>query len=99
AAPVWNGLIGTDDKPHGLADYRQAKALVIVFFSNHCPVAAAYQERLKAIDREYGAKGVRLVAINPSDFEQDRLPAMKERARSGELHFPYLFDAGQKVAK
>lgn len=99
AAPDWSGLVGVDDKKHSLADYREAKAVVIVFFCNHCPVAQAYEERLKAIDRDYRTRGVRLVAINPSDLELDCLPAMKERARTNELKFPYLNDAGQKTAK
>src|SRR5260221_13673812 len=38
-APDWTGLPGVDDKPHSLGDYGAAKAVVVVFTCNHCPVA------------------------------------------------------------
>ena len=34
-------LTGIDDKVHSLADYADAKVLVICFTSNHCPTAQA----------------------------------------------------------
>ena len=49
AAPDFSGIIGTDDKEHCLADYKDAKAIVLVFTCNHCPVAKAYEERLVAL--------------------------------------------------
>src|SRR5688572_16722995 len=63
-APVFKDVIGTDDKPHSLSDYKEAKAVVVVFTCNHCPVAQAYEDRLMAVQKEYQAKGVKLVAIN-----------------------------------
>src|ERR1700716_1535303 len=46
AAPEWADLPGVDDKPHSLADYRDAKAVIVVFTCNHCPVAKMYEDRL-----------------------------------------------------
>ncbi|KPJ70563.1 MAG: hypothetical protein AMS14_10420 [Planctomycetes bacterium DG_20] len=34
AAPDWSGIIGIDDKEHSLADYKEAKAIVLVFTCN-----------------------------------------------------------------
>ncbi len=101
-APGFSGLEGVDGKRWGLGDFADAKALVIVFTCNHCPVAKAYEDRLVAIDRDYRPKGVRIVAINPNDpesYPEDSLDAMKERAAAKGFGFLYLQDATQEVAK
>ncbi|MCU0917528.1 MAG: redoxin domain-containing protein, partial [Planctomycetes bacterium] len=46
-------LPGVDGKVHRLAEYGQAKVLVIVFTCNHCPTAQAYEERLKKLAADY----------------------------------------------
>ncbi len=97
APPGWSDIIGTDDKPHALADYKQAKLLVLVFTCNHCPVAQAYQNRLIAVEKDYEPKGVQVVAVNVNNIEPDRLPAMKQRAKEKAFNFPYLYDATQKI--
>lgn len=96
AGPVWTALDGTDSKPHSLGDYKDAKALVIVFTCNHCPVATAYQDRLIALQKDYQEKGVQVVAICVSKGEADDLAAMKKRAESAGFNFPYLYDPTQK---
>ncbi len=102
AAPSWSGLDGVDDKQHALSDYDKAKVVVLVFTCNHCPVAVAYEDRLIALQKEYGPKGVQFVAINPNSPKkqpQDSFEKMKERASSKGFNFPYLLDATQNVAK
>ena len=99
AAPPWTGIVGTDDKPHGLADCKDAKLVVLVFTCNHCPVAQAYEDRLVAIQKEYKDKGVRLVAVNVNKIALDRLDAMKQRAAEKEFNFPYLYDSTQKMGR
>jgi peroxiredoxin len=96
AGPTWTGLNGTDSKSHSLGDYKDAKALVIVFTCNHCPVAQAYQDRLVAIQKDYQDKGVQVVAICVSKGEADDLAAMKKRAETAGFNFPYLYDPTQK---
>jgi peroxiredoxin len=97
-APAFEKLIGTDDKPHSLADFKQAKAVVVVYTCNHCPVAQAYEDRLMALQKEYQGKGVQLVAINVNNNEADKLEAMKERSGIKNFNYPYLYDASQKSA-
>ena len=99
AAPQWKGVVGTDDKPHGLADYKQAKAVVVVFTCNHCPVATAYQDRLIALQKDYQDKGVQVIAVCANKGSADDLDAMKKRAESAGFNFPYLFDATQQVGR
>jgi peroxiredoxin len=97
AAPDFKGIVGTDDKQHGLADFQDAKLVVLVFTCNHCPVARAYEERLVALQKDYQAKGVQLVAVNVNNMPPDRLDGMKERAQSKGFNFPYLYDSSQKI--
>ena len=62
-------LPGVDGKTHKLAEYDQAKVLVIVFTCNHCPTAQAYEDRIAKLAADYKDKGVALVAISPNDRE------------------------------
>lgn len=98
-APLWSGIVGTDDKPHSLADYKDAKAVVLVFTCNHCPVATAYQERLVALQKDYKDKGVQVIAISVSKGSADDLDAMKQRAESAGFNFPYLYDPTQQAGR
>jgi len=110
AAPDFN-LPGIDAKQHALADYANAKVLVIVFTCNHCPTAQAYEGRIKQLATRYADKGVALVAINPNDplairldelgytDVSDSFDDMKLRARDHAFNFPYLYDGDtQKTA-
>jgi peroxiredoxin len=99
AAPVWTDLKGTDDKTHSLADLKEAKAVVVFFSCNHCPVAQAYEARLIELTKQYGAKGVKVVAISCSRLPQDGFEKMKLRSTERKYNFPYLHDADQEVAK
>lgn len=96
-APDWSGIVGVDDKDHGLADYEKAKAVVIVFTCNHCPVAKAYEDRLIALQKAYKKKGVQIVAVNVNNMAADKLDKMKVRAEEKEFNFPYLYDETQKI--
>lgn len=98
-APEWSGLVGTDDQAHALSDVSDAKAVVVVFTCNHCPIAQAYEERLVEFAKEYQPEGVAVVAINVNNIEADKLPAMKERAAEKGFVFPYLYDPSQKVGR
>jgi peroxiredoxin len=99
AAPDWKGIVGVDDKTHNLADYKDAKLVIVVFTCNHCPVAQAYQDRLIALQKDYRDKGVQLIAVNVNNIPDDRLDKMKERAKSKAFNFPYLYDSTQKIGR
>ena len=102
-------LVGVDDKTYTPADFASAKFLVIVFTCNHCPTAQAYEERIKAIQADYQAKGVQVVAINPNSaaavrFDEmgytdlgDTFAEMKIRAAHKKFNFPYLDDGDDQV--
>jgi peroxiredoxin len=98
-APDFRNVVGTDDRPHSLADWKDAKLVVVVFTCNHCPIAGAYEDRLLALAKEYREKGVQFVAVSSSRMEADSFAAMKKQAAAKKYPFPYLHDASQQVGR
>jgi peroxiredoxin len=96
-APDFKGLPTTDGKKISLTDYADAKAVVVTFTCNNCPVAVAYQDRFVEFTKEYKDKGVAFVAINVNASED--LQKMKQRAEEAGFNFPYAFDESQATAK
>lgn len=102
-APDFN-LPGVDGRNYRLADFADAKILVVVFTCNHCPTAQAYEDRIKKLTSDYKSKGVVVVAISPNDPEAVRLDElgysdmgdtfeeMKIRNSDKAYNFPYLYD-------
>lgn len=99
AAPDFANLVGTDDKQHSLGEYASAKAVVVIFTCNHCPVAIANEDRIIALQKDYADKGVQVVAINVNNLPEDTLEPMKVRAAEKKFNFPYLYDSSQKSAR
>jgi peroxiredoxin len=100
--PSFEGLLGTDDRRHGVSDFAASDVIVLIFSSNRCPTAKAYGERMNALQRDYGERGLQLVAINSNDphlYPDESFSRMVERAGEGGYTFPYLVDDGQRVAK
>lgn len=103
AAPDFK-LPGVDGKSYSLANFGESQLLMVVFTCNHCPTAQAYEERIKAIHKEYDPQGVAVVAISPNDPQAvrldelgytdlgDSLAEMKVRATQAGFRFPYLYD-------
>lgn len=95
-------LRGTDEKQWTLASFAGAKALVISFTCNHCPYAAAYEDRYIALANEFAPQGVAFVAISSNDvksYPADGFDNMKLRAAKKSFPFPYLYDDTQRVAR
>lgn len=95
-------LPNIDGKIVSLEDFADRKALVVMFICNHCPFVKHLRSALAEFGREYQAKGVGIVAINPNDaatYPDDSPQKMIEEARSAGYTFPYLYDETQAVAK
>ena len=95
-------LPDTEGDIHTLPMPGEAPATVVFWTCNHCPYALAWQERLAQVGRDYGARGVRFLAVNSNDAERyprDSLEAMRERVREEDWPFPYLHDSSQQVAR
>ena len=94
-------LPGVDGKTHSLNDFKGKKVLVVVFMCNHCPYVQAYIERIKAIQSDYGIKGVQVVGINSNDevnYPDDSFDKMMEFNKQINLNFPYLRYENQSAA-
>ncbi len=84
------------------ADFEGARALLVVFLSNHCPFVKHIADALSAFGREYGAKGLAMVGINANDvanYPEDSPERMKDEVALRGYTFPYLFDETQEVAR
>jgi peroxiredoxin len=103
AAPDFQ-LPGVDGRTYSLADFKDAKLLTVIFTTNHCPTAQAYEERIKKLVNDFGSRGVAFVAISPNDplavrldelgwsDLNDSFEEMKLRADEKQFNFPYLYD-------
>jgi peroxiredoxin len=111
AAPAFS-LPGVDGKIHKLSDYDASPVLVVVFTCDHCPVAQVYEQRIEKLYKDYGPRGVAVVAIQGNDPKaltideldssdtSDTLAEMKIRVAWKHLHYPYLYDgATQSVTR
>lgn len=95
-------LPAVDGKTYSLESFPSKKVLVVMFTCNHCPYVQAYEDRLIALQRDLGPKGVQLVAINANETEnypEDRFEKMIDRAKAKGYNFPYLRDEDQRVAQ
>ena len=102
-APDFN-LPGVDGRNYRLADFAEAKVLVVIFTCNHCPTAQAYEDRMIKLTSDYKSKSVAVVAISPNDPQAVRLDElgysdmsdtfeeMKIRSVDKGYNFPYLYD-------
>ncbi|MFT7120106.1 MAG: peroxiredoxin [Neolewinella sp.] len=103
-------LMGVDGKYHTLADYAAADVLVVVFTTNHCPTAQAYEERVKDFQGDYTGQNVQVIGISPnsplgvlynelgySDLD-DTYQHMKFRSDYAKFNFPYLYDGDDHAA-
>ena len=100
-APDFN-LPGVDGKSYSLSDFKDKKAVVVVFSCNRSPYVHAYEDRLIALQREFKDKGVSFVTVNPNDdikYPEDSFENMAERAKEKGYNFPYLRDKSQDVAR
>ena len=103
-------LPAVDGKTYSLQSFKDARVLAIIFTCNHCPTAQGYEERIIQLTKDYSAKGVQVVAINPNHPESLRLDElgwsdvgdsfedMKIRAKEKNFNFPYLFDGETEIA-
>lgn len=111
AAPDFK-LMGVDSKSYTLQSFTKSPVLAILFTCNHCPTAQAYEDRVIQLVKDYGDKGMALIAISSNDPLAVRLDElsytdlgdtyeeMKTRAKEKKYNFPYLYDGEtQSVAQ
>ncbi|NOK60878.1 MAG: hypothetical protein GFH27_549289n139 [Chloroflexi bacterium AL-W] len=94
-------LPAVDGKNYSLKDFSNRPVLALIFSCNHCPYVLAWEDRMIALQRDYGERGFQIVAINANDASKkpkDDFPHMVEHAKEKEFNFVYLHDESQEVA-
>lgn len=95
-------LKNVDGRMISLADFNASRGIIVVFTSNHCPFAKAYEDRIISLNNKYASQGFPVIAINPSDpgtHMDDSFEKMKERASAKGYNYPYLADESQATAR
>jgi len=95
-------LPGVDGKSYSLADFADAKLLIVVFSCNHCPYVVGSEDRMNRLYADYAPKGIAMVAINSNETDNhptDSFEHMVERAQEKGFRFPYVRDESQDVAR
>ncbi|HWY37716.1 MAG TPA: thioredoxin family protein [Bacteroidia bacterium] len=95
-------LKNVDGKTVSMADYKDAKGIIVVFTCNHCPFAKKYEGRIMDLDKKFKSKGYPVIAISPNDptiVPDDSYENMQKLAKEKKYSFPYLMDETQETAK
>lgn len=102
--PEFN-LVGYDNQMHSNYEYADKYALAVVFTSNSSPISQAYSNRLLKLFERYEDDNLGIIGINSNDETQavqdslEKMAAAAYRFKMDTLHFMYLKDADQSVAK
>ncbi len=99
-APPFN-VPATDGKNYTLADFDDAKVLVIFFTCNHCPYVIGSDENTRALAERFSDQGVRFVAINSNSkntYAEDDFDHMVARMQKHQFPWIYLYDESQSIA-
>jgi len=99
-APAFE-LPATDGKTYQLADFADAKALVVFFTCNHCPYVVGSEEITRSTAEKFAQRGVKFVGINSNSkttHPDDDFSNMVERMEEKKFPWLYLRDEDQTVA-
>ena len=94
-------LLGTDDKKHSLSEFKNYKAVLVVFMCNHCPYVQAKTKALNEIYDKF-KNDIMMIGINsndPTNYPDDSFENMKKFAKEKGIKFTYLVDETQEIAK
>ena len=100
-APTFS-LPSTDGELVSLDTYQNSPGLLVTFLCPHCPFVKHLRSGVSAFGRDYGERGLAIIAINANDIEQvpdDAPEKMAEESAEAGYTFPYLFDESQEIAK
>ena len=94
-------LPATDGKTYNLANFAEAKVLVVFFTCNHCPFVTGSDEVTRATVDRFKGQGVVFIGIASNSaitYPTDDFDHMV--ARMNEHHFPWVYtrDESQQVA-
>ena len=83
-------------KEHSLSDYKDSKAILILFIATQCPVSNAYNTRMVGLYNQYHEKDIAILGINSN--KQESLDECREHAENHGFKFPVLKDEKNVIA-
>jgi len=83
-------------KEHKLSDFKDSKAIVVIFIATQCPISNNYNERMAALHKEYNDKGIAFIGINSN--KQESVEEIKTHAADNKLDFVILKDHNNIIA-
>ena len=83
-------------KPHSLSDYKDAKAIVVMFIATQCPVSNAYNSRMEKLYQDYSPKDIAFIGINSN--KQESVKEVAEHAKEQGFTFTILKDPDNIIA-
>jgi thiol-disulfide isomerase/thioredoxin len=91
------GFTDTTGKAGKLSDFKEKKAVVILFTSTTCPISQKYAPTLARLEKTYREKGVAFIFVDPieSDSAEDVAKAVKAHGFVG----PVVRDKGNAIGK
>lgn len=101
-APDFNLTDVISNQIISLDNFKDKKALLIMFICVHCPYVKHVQAELAKIGRDYQDKDICLVAISSNDvanYPEDAPEGMVRMAKELGFTFAYCYDETQETAK
>jgi peroxiredoxin len=89
-------LKDTNGRSRSLSNYKDKKAVVIVFIGAECPLANLYVPSLVKMHEAYRSRGVQFLAINSND--QNSAAQVAAHARERKVPFPVFKDVDHRAA-
>ncbi|MDX1627868.1 MAG: redoxin domain-containing protein [Fulvivirga sp.] len=81
-----------------LADYKDKKAIVVIFTSNVCPYAVYYEGRITQLIADFKQNDIQFLLINAHTEDKESTEEMANKIKTWGLKVPYLADK-QQIAK
>jgi peroxiredoxin len=89
-------LKDVDGRTVSLSDFKDAKAIVVMFIATKCPVSNAYNQRMASLYDDYKGKMVAFIGINSNKAEP--VDEIRSHAREHGLNFVILKDVNNTIA-
>lgn len=89
-------LADTEGKQRSFNDLKGKNGALVVFMSAQCPVVKGYAERINALAKDFGAKGISVIGMNSNATES--LDYVKSNISERGHAFPMLIDKGNVIA-
>ncbi|MBI3586283.1 MAG: thioredoxin family protein [Ignavibacteriales bacterium] len=81
---------------HSLSDYKDSKAIVLMFIATQCPVSNAYNTRMVEFYKDYSKKNVAVIGINSN--KQESVEEIKDHSKTHGFEFTVLKDWNNIIA-